>query len=363
MEEQVNAIRQKIAQNDRYINRVARGQNPNGSADSDPEKERRQFVAACPSADCRGFLSQAYKCGTCQKQYCSKCRELKDRGDEHTCDPDLVATIEAIVKDSRACPSCGIPISRVMGCDQMYCTQCDTAFSYATGKIAVGVIHNPHYYERQRQLNNGVAPRPAGDVRCGGWPDYLILMNRLRNSPYRMKETYIHKIANIHRTGSHVQAVELAETYAVPPLQDHERVKLRVRFLLKEIDERELGMAIQRLERTREKTMEIREILENYVMIALDALREIEAADFKKLSESELQRMLDVYYSMVEEYVNTPLRRIGDLYKNRVPQIQHHVEKVKVYTPYGAYVPGAYSPNKAKGDVKKKGEVIDLTDE
>ena len=36
-----------------------------------PKKEIRQFVAACPSATCRGFLNTAYVCGVCEGKFCS----------------------------------------------------------------------------------------------------------------------------------------------------------------------------------------------------------------------------------------------------------------------------------------------------
>ena len=91
------------------------------------DKEKRQFIAACPLEACRGFMSTAYKCGTCQTQFCPSCREARPDKDAHTCDSALVATIAAIVKDSRPCPTCGMAISKVSGCDQMYCTACDTA--------------------------------------------------------------------------------------------------------------------------------------------------------------------------------------------------------------------------------------------
>ena len=49
----------------------------------------------------------------------------------------------------------------------MFCTACnDCAFDWVTGRIET-VIHNPHYYEFQRQRNAGQAPRVAGDILCG----------------------------------------------------------------------------------------------------------------------------------------------------------------------------------------------------
>jgi len=48
----------------------------------------------------------------------------------------------------------------------MWCTQCHTGFSWKRGTIEKRV-HNPHYYEWQRQNGGGRAPRNVGDFECG----------------------------------------------------------------------------------------------------------------------------------------------------------------------------------------------------
>jgi hypothetical protein len=67
----------------------------------------------------------------------------------------------------------------------MWCTadNCKTAFSWNSGKIINGTIHNPHYYEWLRRNNNGEIPRNPGDIPCGGFPGYDAYVNNLRTLP------------------------------------------------------------------------------------------------------------------------------------------------------------------------------------
>ena len=128
---------------------------------------RVEFVRNCPDTDCRGFLSSQWKCGICAKWTCPTCHEVKglDRNAEHTCNPENVATAELLAQDTRHCPKCATPIFKIDGCDQMWCTQCQTGFSWRTGRIE-NTVHNPHYFEWLRRTG-GQPERAAGDVVCG----------------------------------------------------------------------------------------------------------------------------------------------------------------------------------------------------
>jgi hypothetical protein len=133
--------------------------------------QRAAFVRPCPNteANCRGFLSTQWKCNLCNMWACKDCHEIKgaEQDTEHTCHPDNLASAKLIDAETRGCPKCGARVFKISGCNQMFCTACnDCAFDWVTGRIET-VIHNPHYYEFQRQRNAGQAPRVAGDILCG----------------------------------------------------------------------------------------------------------------------------------------------------------------------------------------------------
>jgi hypothetical protein len=84
----------------------------------------------------------------------------------HRCDPATVETAKLLQKETRPCPKCKALIFKTDGCDQMWCTMCQTPFSWTTGKVEEGRVHNPHYYEWLRRTQGSVpreAPQP-GDV-------------------------------------------------------------------------------------------------------------------------------------------------------------------------------------------------------
>lgn len=374
LQRQWNAVQHQIAANKTYILRVAQGQDPNviGNAPT-ANTEKRTFIAACPTEDCRGFLSTAYKCGTCSKQFCSKCRELK--GEEgHMCDPNLVETIAAIVKDSRSCPSCGIPISKVHGCDQMFCTQCDTAFSYTTGQIQRGAIHNPHYFERMAQL--GADPVLAGQVAqraqeggCANWPNYYEL--RRLTTPV-LTSTVVEDISFILQTGIHVEQVELPKYQPIHATETQDLFrKLRVKYLMHDMTEREFSMAVQRTERAAEKAAEIREVLELYVITTMECIINIQRTagsieNDRVKKRSKIENIVQKYWTFMNGVTNKALRAIGDLYNNQITQFVTR-EELKDYNNEknrnqwrnsNGFVHNYYKPSKDKKNKKDEGDNI-----
>lgn len=124
-----------------------------------------EFICPCPVPECRGLISKMdAKCAICSALICRACHVLVLDKNTHQCDPDVVATIELLKNDTKPCPKCAVPIYRMAGCDQMWCTQCNIAFSWRTGELETGIVHNPHaarWYQANPDAN------PHGDQAPG----------------------------------------------------------------------------------------------------------------------------------------------------------------------------------------------------
>lgn len=242
------------------------------------EQTVRHFVMKCPAEECRGFLSTAWKCGTCQKSFCADCHVEKNgtRDEDHVCNEDAKATASMIRTETRPCPKCGIRISKIDGCDQMWCTSCQTTFSWNTGQILLNtVVHNPHYYEYLRRTNNGAIPREAGDVPCGGlpatWQFTRFIMDQLLIGPTLLEERTL--ILSIHRLLADIQHVRLRQF----PLHIdvNENRHLDIAYLQNKTTEEEWGTALERVEARSQRGREIGLILQTVLHVGSEKITEI----------------------------------------------------------------------------------------
>lgn len=251
-------------------------------------RERARFLRGCPSETCRGFITMQHKCGTCDLRVCRTCLEAlpggENAGDTHVCDPETAATAAVLRRDTRPCPSCATMITKVDGCDQMFCTVCHIAFSWRTGHIEQGRIHNPHYYAWLRsQSATGEIPREPGDGGdgCGQGMDNVPRYATVRYALHQAaaldpsSPKYI-QISDFHRELMHVAAVE------IPPLRrqtdDMQRVQrantdLRLQYLIGQLGREEWKRLLFVRERTMAKRVEHRQIFEMYLSVVGDNIR------------------------------------------------------------------------------------------
>jgi ribosomal protein S27AE len=281
------------------------------------ENERRAFVRACPHADCKGFLSTAWKCGLCENWTCPTCHEVKgpEKDAEHTCNPDNVATAELLARDTRNCPKCATGIFKINGCDQMWCTQCHTAFSWRTGRIETHTVHNPHYFEYQRTHGTPL-PRQPGDIPCGGFPEWgqvnrLLPRPELNSSGYRSHTASVAEIVNAYRSHPHAMFA-LIPRYTEPDRQTENR-DLRIKFMIGDITEDQFKKKIQQREKANQRKRAIQQVLEMYTTVVTDLFQAFLATKDVGVLHTSLCGLRDHY--------NATLQRVQFTYKCAVPNL------------------------------------------
>lgn len=334
---------------------------------SDKHKERAAFIKPCPappdrgqpgSPACKGFLSTAWKCGLCETWTCPDCHdwkgESKDKDSPHTCDAGKVATARLLSKEARPCPKCGVSICKIEGCDQMFCTACNTGFNWRTGKLHEGAVHNPHYFEWLRRTGRapvtgaatGAATASAGAATgsatgtvdpttlCGVELDRA-LAQTLR--PYRfgrssMGTVYILPADDLDRSSAKSLAASIARATAAKndeylleawrimhEEEDADRREesveetfriLRVKYLCDEFDDTTWPVALQRAEKNaavRQARADLRGV---YIAGARDLIRQVLTPDTDRAALRKQVEELVAYCNKCREETAARFKRV-----------------------------------------------------
>jgi hypothetical protein len=255
--------------------------------------ESRRFVRQCPLEECKGFLSEEWFCGMCNKYYCKKCNETLN--ENHECDPELVKTMDLLNNDSKSCPKCGTVIFRVDGCAQMWCTNCHTAFNWRTGEIETGRIHNPHFIEFKKKT---MMSREHGDIPCGGVPTF----RELREA--RATNTILQYGMVVHQMERELLFMDLTP---------YDNLNLRIGYMLNELDEATFKNILQRQEKFKEKQRDCAYIFEMLANTGGDLLRQY------VLEPERHDELVDILQKLVN-YSNEVFTTIRKRYNSAVPK-------------------------------------------
>jgi hypothetical protein len=274
-----------------FAERVRDTENPK------PKEKEVTFIKKCPDSNCRGFLSTAWKCGLCEKYFCSDCHKQKNgRNDEdHECDESEKATVALLKNDTKPCPSCGMPIIRYTGCSQVWTPCCKIAFDWHTLKIDRGRVHSPEYYDYLRRTNIGVVPREVGDDPCGGVIDYFRIPRRLRTT----------EVAKYHQTMEDIN-------YRMQQLPQQVRTNyddLGIKYLIDSITKDQWKKTLKMRIKQDEKNNNLYHIYNMYVNVINDLLRNmIESGDIEAFLK---------HAGNLLEYTNNQIEKLNNRYKSK----------------------------------------------
>lgn len=345
------------------------------------KKEKRAFIKPCPNKDCRGFLSTQWNCELCKVKVCKDCHEIKEESvndnetehksrvseqnsshSTHVCLKENIETAKMLMKETRACPKCGVRIYKIDGCDMMWCTHCNTAFSWTTGKIETRNIHNPHYFAYLRQTGQHIerANHPDAqplnraaitDFGCdyNGRLDYRTFTTRAARIPsfVELRKTnkdfgifYNTAIGEIFRLMGEIRdynIYNLANRINYNPDMNKD---LRISYLNKKITEKSYETTLMRRYKIVEYNKNIFILNDTLVNIFNDLLLNIlqYPLDTVKAKDLTIEELIDPFFKFIE-YYNSEVRKYTNLfgYDNVKYIIRKEFEKI-IYKNSNTYV-------------------------
>lgn len=178
------------------------------------------------------------------------------------------------------------------------------------------VVHNPHYYEYLRKQNNGVVPREAGDVPCGGLP-VVWQFTRLVMEQTHLNNAEKTEILDMLRCLNDILYARLPN-YPLRQVANANQ-SADIQYLMNAIDEDAWGTSLERTETTFERKKEIGLILQTFVHIGSEKMAAIQNAN----RNERIHLMNAVIPDMVtvREYTNKSLWEKGVQMDIVVPQI------------------------------------------
>ena len=304
--------------------------------------ERKKFIMPCPHNGCKGFLSQQYKCEICKLYTCPNCYEVigYNKTDEHECKKESVESAELIRKDTKPCPNCGVRIFKISGCDQMWCTECETTFSWNTGRILVNVqVHNPHFYARQREIQNGNMNRDPRDVLCGGLCTFqqlrtFIVLYINSNEPLFKEVTNLTAvdINEWHRFVAHITHVELYGTrQRLQHLRNNQGILIE--YIVNERTKESLATQILRNDKNSKKLVELVNIYELLSVYGIESFGYLTNTNFKGKKFKDIFEIVIKHYNEYQKlitYCNEQLKIISLTYNCQVLQVINNVPRTAV---------------------------------
>lgn len=272
-------------------------------------KNRLEFVCPCPAEECNGFVMKSdWACGVCSIKHCDKCHQ--HILENHVCQEDDVKTAKFIMNTSHACPSCATRIHKISGCDQMWCTNCNTAFSWRTGLVENGAVHNPHFFEwynnHSNQTNN-----PQGPTPCDERPPFEHI---IRHTVLVMREVDRTFVRLMYQMNVHIETVEIGERFRTHP---RDNVDLRIKWLRKSINELALGRQLHRRYKNAMVNTRRVQVYQLFLTLSTDIFHKILHTN----KHAECETLITEFHEVVA-YVNKCFGHLSRVYDMSMPCIE-----------------------------------------
>lgn len=274
-----------------------------------------KILCQCPETECKGFVYTTGKCGVCDVTICKECRCVKDL--LHECNESDIETVKMLRSDSKACPKCATLIFKISGCDQMWCTQCHTAFDWKSGKVEISNIHNPHYFQwlHHNRGTGGEGDQQENLNPCGGRINYGQLFEHLDFVCVHHYE-YLISIGEMYRLRSHIENVLLYKLRSKLRLEpEKENLDMRLKWLKNEITEKKWMLELQKREKSKLSITSNICIFEMVTTVINDLFHRMLHINTPELFENTF-----IEFRTILEHANKLFKDTNYLYNLKVPR-------------------------------------------
>lgn len=290
------------------------------------------FTIKCPSSNCKGFLDSKYFCSLCEIKFCRHCMEVK--GENHVCDEDIKATVKAINRQSKPCPGCGEMISKIDGCDQMWCIKCHIQFSWKTGARITGYNHNPEYFRWLRETGQQIDRNPYEinrQIMCGvTLDDYTI--TRIISNVFHNDRNIIIRFQLLYRFYRHVGYKLRAQPNGED--NEYELRSLRVRYLLGDIGKEQWKRSIQQIDKKTKKAIAYNNIWRLIETVMTSYMEQIITCSNENANSSAYIKIIQEANNF-KDYANTSFCNASSIFgSTSCPGIDDHWREVYNYKKY-----------------------------
>ncbi len=271
-------------------------------------REKRAVVMKCPIGECKGFMDAKFHCGLCDSHVCKDCHVKKngETDDVHVCKADDVATVSELARNTKPCPNCHTRIYKTDGCDQMFCVQCHTPFSWRTGQVETGVIHNPHYFEALRAGNIRHQRHQPHQGGCGVMRadrEVRAILIAYSSSQHKISREMYDDMFSFYQQMVHHRAVTLRAFTRVVDRDDE-----RIKFMIGKLDEKKFKQRLYVHHQTSIRRIEEQQIVDTYVNMGEDIFRTL-TVDNVMDAYTQLCTLQDITFAAIVD--------IEDKYKHK----------------------------------------------
>ena len=225
------------------------------------KKEKISYITKCPNTNCKGFINTKYFCEICDTKICNACFMITDQS--HICSRHDIESADMIKKDSKPCPGCYVPIFKISGCNQMFCTNCKTVFHWETLQIDKGPVHNQHYFDYLSGLKKSSEQTRLDNAACGTIEEIYTNFNTKMNLGW-LEQSY--------------RKTQEINTITIPELREKFKdnfEKYRIEYLYGNISEKSWKQKIMKDTIHNEAYYSYIEIFEMFVTVSSDLIRKI----------------------------------------------------------------------------------------